>query len=193
MIFYEYYKATWILVFICFILNLKQCKPITTWPTTFTLIFDSMKQTTNILETSHGRRCVYTSIFFFFSLKNAKPLASKHSWLYIILKKNPQSSTTYIALMDSIPKFPKKNKKTHLWVFLWSDACRSSFVMERCQQWFQSGSPSTWQPSSMSRWRLVLLVFPMESVSQWSNDQPVHEDEERLSMASWFYNSGGAH
>ena len=33
--------------------------------------------------------------------------------------------------------------------------------------------------------------FPVESASQWLSDQPMHEDKERLSIVSWFCNSGG--
>ena len=65
----------------------------TPWPTTFILIFDSMKQTTNILETSHGW-----------------PLASIHSWLYIILKK---TKLTYVCSHEAV------HAEAPLW---WRDA-----------------------------------------------------------------------
>ena len=55
---------------------------------------------------------------------------------------------------------------------------------------------SKWQPLNVATFFHVNMTtgsigFLIERVSQWLNDQPVHEDRERLSMVSWFYNSSG--
>ena len=84
-----------------------------------------------------------SSNFYFFYFFKAKPLAPKHSLLYIILEKTIHNLPLHIwHSWIQIPKFPKNlnKKKPHLCVFPWSNACRNSFAMERCQQ-FKVAAP----------------------------------------------------
>ena len=57
---------------------------------------------------------------------------------------------------------------------------------------------SKWQPLNLATFFHVKMMtgsigFPVECASQWPSDLSMHEDGDRLSMVSWFCNSGGVH
>ena len=135
-----------------------------------------------------------SSNFYFFYFFKAKPLAPKHSLLYIILEKTIHNLPLHIwHSWIQIPKFPKNlNKKKNL-TYAYS---REAMRVETPLPW-KDANNSKWQPLNVAAFFYAKMTagsigFPIESASQWQSGQSVHEDGEILSMVCRFYNSDGA-